>query len=305
MRGELQVRRNFRAVAELAAGQHGVVGRRQLRGLAFGDDAIDRQLGSGRLHQVHRGVYAVGHRLLTQRGAWMAAVLAAGDAAVLSHRSAAGLWGLRPDSRSRVEVTVPASRHQQRAIQFHFAHLPPDEITTVDGIPTTTVPRTLFDLASVVAPNHVERAVNEAEVRRLSDALSLGDLLARYPRRRGSSVIRRILADGLIGVTRSELEELFVAFLDEHGLPRPKSNVWMQVGTRWIEVDCLWRDQRVIVELDGRHAHDTVAAFERDRARDRALAARGWRTLRVTWRQLHDEPAALAADLRAVLGAGF
>jgi hypothetical protein len=301
MRGESQVHGGFWPIAELATRQHGVVARRQLRELGFSDDAIDRQVAGGRLHPVHRGVYSVGHRLLPNLGTWTAAVLAAGDSAALSYRSAAALWGLRQNSGARTEVTIPGARRQQRRVRFHFGALPPDEITTFDGIPVTIVTRTLLDLASVVAPRHVERAINEAEVRHLADRLSLPAILERYPGRRGAKVIRDILGSGLIGVTRSELEELFLVFLDDHGIPRPQLNVSVSLDGRWVEVDCLWRAQRIIVELDGRHVHGTAAAYERDRARDRALAARGWRVVRVTWRQLHDEPAALAADLRDLL----
>src|SRR4051794_35453943 len=185
------------AIAGVADRQHGVVSHAQLIGIGLGRGAVRTRLAAGRLHPVHRGVYSVSHRLLTQRGQWMAAVLAAGEGAILSHRSAAALWGLRPDSRPRVDVTVAASRRQRCGIRFHFAYPPSDETTVVHGIATTTVPRTLFDLAAVVAPHRVERAINEAEVQRLTDELSLDDLLERYPRRAGSGVIRRILARGL------------------------------------------------------------------------------------------------------------
>jgi hypothetical protein len=178
-----------------------------------------------------------------------------------------------------------------------------DEITTVRAIPVTTVPRTLLDLAGVVGRRHVERAVHEAEVRRLTDPLSLDDLVARHPGRRGIAMIRAILAAGRIGatVTRSELEDRFLAFLDRFCLPRPQVNESLRVRDGWIEGDCVWHTQRLIAELDGRATHATDRAFERDRARDRALNAAGWRVVRITWRQLHDEADALAADLRILL----
>jgi hypothetical protein len=173
----------------------------------------------------------------------------------------------------------------------------------VRGIRVTTVPRTLFDLAAVLPAHQVERAINEAEFRRLTNPLSLGDLVDRYRRRRGVPMIRAILARVRAGaqITRSDLEARFLAFLDGVGLPRPETNAHLMVGGSWIECDCVWRDRRVIVELDGRATHDTAAAFERDRTRDRKLAARGWRHARITWRQLQDEPEALASDLRAIL----
>jgi hypothetical protein len=186
---------------------------------------------------------------------------------------------------------------------MHRAYLPGDEMTTLDRIPVTTVPRTLLDLATVLRRRELERAINEAEVRQLADSLSLTDLIARYPRRRGVAALKAILAIGRLGaaVTRSELEERFVEFLDGAGLPRPEMNVGLNAAGRWMECDCVWRTQRLVVELDGHAFHATAAAYERDRARDRALIAAGWRVVRVTWRQLHDDPDALAMDLRGLL----
>jgi very-short-patch-repair endonuclease len=287
----------------LAEGQHGVVARAQLLRLGVGRRAIEHRLQHGRLHPIHHGVYAVGHRVLSKEARWMAAVLAAGPGAALSHRSAAALWGLRRSTRSRIEVTVATQRRPRPGIQMHRGRLAPDEVTVVDGIPVTTVLRTLLDLAAVIPPRQVERAVHEAEVRRLSDLLSLDDLVVRHPRRRRIATIRAVLAAGRIGaiVTRSELEDRFLAFVDAAGLPRPEVNTSLRVGGRWIEADCVWRAERLIVELDGHATHGTAAAYERDRARDRTLNAAGWRVVRVTWRQTHDEPNALAADLRTLL----
>jgi very-short-patch-repair endonuclease len=281
-----------------------VVSRAQLIELGLSARAIGHRIECGRLHPIHRGVYAVGHLAVSLRGRWMAAVLAGGEEAVLSHRSAAALWGMRRWGGGRVEVTVPRSHgRSRRGIQWHRGALPADEITVEDGIPVTTVPRTIFDLAGVRPRREVERAIEEAEFRRLTDPLSLHDLLARYPRRRGSRTIREILAVGRIGegITRSDLEELFVAFVERTGLPRPQFNVPLEVGGLFVEPDCLWRRERVIVELDSRRAHATAAAFESDRARDRRLQAAGWHVVRVTWRQLHDQPAAIAEDLRRLL----
>lgn len=290
-----------RLIAELAARQHGVVARGQLLGLGFGSRAIDHRVKVGRLHAIHRGVYAVGHRLCSMEAGWMAAVLAGGRGAVLSHRSAAALWGLRSTSVTVPDVTV-ARKRSRPGIRFHRANLPADEVLR-RGIPVTTVPRTLLDLASVLDRRQLERVVNEAEVRRLTDPLSLDDLLARHPRRHGAATIRAILASGRIGatVTRSELENRFVTFVDRSCLPQPEINVALFVDGRWIECDCVWRGERLVVELDGQAFHLTQPAFERDRARDRALHAAGWRVVRITWRQLHEEPDAIAADLRHIL----
>ena len=233
----------------------------------------------------------------------MAAVLVAGPGAALSHRSAAALWGLRPSAGTWIEVTAPRQVRSHRGMKPHRRSLLADEVTEIRGIPVTTVPRTLLDLAAVLPRHQVERAMNEAEVRRLTDALSAPALLARYPGWRGVAVIRAILEHGQIGstVTRSELEERFLAFVDRYGLPRPEVNVHLPVAGGWIEVDCVWREQRLVIELDGWAFHRGPVAYERDRARDRALGVAGWRAVRVTWRQLHEGRARLAADLRRLL----
>jgi hypothetical protein len=234
----------------------------------------------------------------------MAAVLAAGPRAVLSHRSAAALWGIRRWRDSNVDVTRPGSRQHRPGIRWHVTNLPADEITSLAAIPVTTVTRTLLDLAAVLHYREVERAMNEAEVQRYTDRLSLPALLARYPRRRGTAAIRAILDEGGMGtaLTRSELEERFLRFLALWGLPRPELNVSIAVRGVFVEADCVWRRSRLIAELDGRAVHGTAAAFERDRARDRALNAEGWRVVRITWRQLSEEARELAEDLGALLG---
>lgn len=173
----------------------------------------------------------------------------------------------------------------------------------LDGIPVTSLPRTLLDLAVVLRPGQVESAINEAEARRLSDPLSLDDLLRRYPRRHGTPVIRAILEAGRVGATRTrgELEVAFLELIDRTGLPRPETNLHVEARGRLYEADCVWREQQLIVELDSRTHHATTPAFERDRARDRVLSVAEWRTVRVTWRHLHEGAAELAADLQTLL----
>jgi len=294
------------AVATLALGQHGVVSRAQLLELGFEPGAIGRRLRAGRLHQVHRGVYAVGHRVLSREARWMAAVLACGTGAVLSHRSAAALWGMLNPGSHAIEVTTPRKRRSRGAIHRHFSVLPADEVTTERGIPVTTVPRTLFDLAATSTADVVEHALRESEYRRLHDRLSLPDLLARYPRRRGAPTVREALRrrrDLPAGRARSWLELEFLPFLRRNGLPRPQLNVWLEVGGRRIQVDCLWPGD-VIVELDGFAAHGTRVAFREDRARDRRLRVAGYGVIRVAAEQLEDEPDEIAADLRALIATG-
>jgi very-short-patch-repair endonuclease len=291
------------AIAAVAQRQHGVVSRTELMELGIRQRAIGHRLECGRLHLLHRGVYAVGHALLSREGRWMAAVLATGPHSVLSHRSAAVLVGIRPSERTLTEVTVPRRRRSRPGIEIHNSAVPLDEVTNVRGIPVTTVPRTLLDLAAVLSRRDLERAIDQAEVLRLWDPLSLADLVARYPGRHGTRNVRAILAAGRIGatVTRSELERRFLSFLEDTGLPRPQVNTLLEVAGSRFEVDCLWRARRLVVELDGHATHATRAAFERDRARDRTLQAGGWRVVRITWRQLCGAPDLVASDLQALL----
>jgi very-short-patch-repair endonuclease len=290
-----------RAVAELAARQHGVVGRAQLEALGLSGRMIFRRLERGALHPVHRGVYAVGHASLTSRGRLLAAVLCGGRGSVLSHRSAARLWNLRP-WRGRVEVTAPRSVERRDGLVFHRSTLPADEVTTRDGIPVTTVARTLLDLAACVPAAELERAAAAAEARRLADHASLGALVERYPGRRGIRAARWLVGEaGASGETKSALEERFLRLLDRAGLQRPRLNATLEAGGRLMEVDCLWADRRLVVELDGRAFHESRVGFDRDRDRDRVLAAAGWTVIRVTWRSLDRDRRAVVADLRTLL----
>src|SRR4051812_29446951 len=265
-----------RAIAGLAEQQYGVVSRRQLVALGLSPRAVEHRISLGRLHPLHRGVYAVGQRRLPRGARWIAGVLALGQGAVLSHRPAGAHWEIARWS-GMCEVTSPRKIRSRRGIRVHHALLPPDEVTTHDGIPITTVPRTLFDLAAVLPERQVERALNEAEVLRRWNELSLDRLLDRYPRHAGNSAIRAALHKRRQGatLTKSELEELFLALIDRAGLPRPELNLLVE----GLEVDAVWRDRRVVLELDGRSTHGTAEAFERDRERDRALQVAGWRTV--------------------------
>jgi hypothetical protein len=188
----------------------------------------------------------------------------------------------------------------------HRAALATGEITVHEGIPMTAPNRTLLDLAAVLRLHELERAANEAEVRRLTSPTSLDALVARYPRRPGTPAIRRLLEASAIGrnVTKEELEHRFSLFLDARGIPRPRTNadLLLDDGT-WIKPDCHWPDANLIVELDGGAVHHTRAAFESDRARDRKAVVSGHRVVRITWRQLHEDPAGLAAELRTLLSA--
>jgi very-short-patch-repair endonuclease len=288
-------------IANLAAAQFGVVEWGQMREAGLSPKSIRHRVATARLHVVHYKVYAVGHARLTQDGRFMAAVLAGGRDAALSHRAAAAVWGIKPYSSRVVDVSTFTRRRKEPGIRFHtYANW--DEITEVRGIPLTGPSRTLLDLGQVLDDDELERALREAERLRLTDVVSVVDLLERYPRRRGSAAIRRLteVRELYRGVTRSELEERFRQFLRRHGLPDPEWNVQLDVGSGSLEVDCLWRGDRVVVELDGYGYHAGLDAFERDRLRDRLLQLAGWHPIRITWRALRDDPQ-LASDLRAIL----
>jgi len=229
-------------------------------------------------------------------------LLAAGPGAALSHRSAGAAWGLLAWS-GRPEATRPTGWRGPSGVLLHHSPLSADEIESVEGISVTSVSRTLLDLSAVLDSRALERAMNEADVLRLSSRVSVHTLLDRYPRRRGSAALRRLLDEDAAsrGVTKRELETRFAAVLDAHGVPAPRRNADIAVGGRFFNADCLWRAQRVIVELDSRAVHGTDRAFETDRYRDRLLLVGGWRVMHVTWAQLRDEPKSIIEDLNDLL----
>jgi very-short-patch-repair endonuclease len=281
-----------------------VVGRRQLLQAGWSEEEIDWRIRAGRLHRLHAGAYAVGHQVIPREGRWMAAVLASGPGAVLSHWSAAALWMIRPNARTRIDVTVPHRSRSSDRIRRHISQVPDDERTTEEGIPAATVPRTILDLAATESADTVENLLREAEFRQLSDRLSLPDLLKRYPGRRGTRKVHlalRRLEEEPEGRKRSRLEERFSPFLRQHSLSLPRFNDWIVLGEKRYQVDCHWPELRQIVELDGWEAHSNRTAFREDRARDRRLVAAGYTVTHITWNQLDDEADEIAADLRALL----
>jgi very-short-patch-repair endonuclease len=289
-----------RAIAQLADAQHGVVARRQLVALGVTPTMIVERMRAGRLLRLHRGVYAVGHRRLRREGWWLAAVLAVGDRAVLSHRDAAALHGIRQLSNSGVvDVTTPGEAAIPRIRIHHARRLDPADITVVHDIPTTTVARTLVDLAGVVPKDHLARALTEAE--RLGvldvDAVEAARGRIRGRRGRGDAALSAALAEHrALGaqLTRSSLEARFLQLVRSAGLPRPSMNATIH----GYEVDAFWPDRRVIVELDGWAFHHTRRAFQRDRTKANALMLRGYAVLRYTHHDVTRRPERVAGELR-------
>ena len=267
--------------------------------MGVGREAIAATLQAGRLHVVHAGVYSVGHRLLRVQGRWMAAVLACGEGAVLSHRAAAAHWGIAPIPSGDIDVLVPGrTRTRREGINLHLVRsFDPRDRVVRDGIPVTSVGRTLFDLAEVWNRRRVRLAWEAAERLRLLDVRDVSRLCEDGTGRRGLRALRALIADRTAPPdTKPGLEEEFRDFCDEYGFRRPLFNV--AIGP--YVVDALRAEERLIVELDSRAFHDNTAAFERDRARDIDLQVWGYRVLRVTSKRRREEPAALAVALRAL-----
>ena len=292
-----------RLIGTLAERQHGVVSLSQLRELGLSSSAVRGRAERGRLYRLHRGAYAVGYPQVSLHGRRMAAVLACGPGAALSHRSAAAHRGLRPGA-GRIEVTVGRHLRASRAgIDLHRSTtLAPTDVEVVRAIPCTSVARTLLDLAEVVGRRSVERAVDQAEVLRVFDPRAINDVLDRANGRRGAAALRAVLAEHAPGdtLTRSELEERFLALSRAAGVPRPRVNAWIALPGHEIQADFVWERRRLIVETDGHGAHGTRAAFERDRTRDRHLLLAGWRVVRFTWRQVVHEPDEVIGTLAAL-----
>lgn len=294
-------RERERRIGALAEGQHGVAARRQLAALGLGRGAIDDRVRIGHFRVLHRGVYAIGHGPLTLRGRWLAAVLACGDRAVLSHRSAACLWGLARPRRDQFDVTSPQGSRGPAGIRLHRSKLASDERTVEARVPVTTVARTLLDLAEVLDKNKLRRAFEEADRLKLLRMPALEQVCARAGKRKGLVALRRLIDAAREPVfTRSPLENRFAEFYREHlvALSVPLTNVSILDH----EVDAYWPAHRLVVEMDSWEFHAHRAAFEHDRARDAAMQAEGYRVIRLTHRQLETEAPRISAQLRKMLG---
>jgi very-short-patch-repair endonuclease len=294
-------------VAALSASQHGVFSLAQCAALGLGARAVQKRAATGRLHRIHRGVYAlVPRKLLTQDALFIAAVLACGPGAVLSHRSAAHLHGLIPKRPSAIDVTAPARRRIPGVRVHRSLTLTPPDTTRVRHIPCASVARTLLDLGDDLNLAQHEHALNRADAVGRLNLRALDDQLERNATRRAAGNLRRVLQFHRRGqgATESRLEADFVQLLRDHRLPEPERQVVLdlQDGERPIRVDFMWRAAKVVIETDGHEHHGTHRAFEDDRRRDQRLARARWGHARLTWDHVHDDPAwvvALVTDLLA------
>lgn len=293
------------AIQAIADAQDGVIALDQLRALGLSDAGARARVRRGALVRLYRGVYAVGHRSLKREGHFMAAVLAYGHGSALSHASAAAHRGIRFSAATRIDVIVPrAGRRAQPGIRIHRSStLTPADIELVDGIPTTTVARTLLDLAETLDQHALARAFDQAEILRVLDLRRLHEVIARNPGRHGLRPLQALLIslDPATHHARNDLEQAFIALCRDHGLAHPRVNDWLTLEGHMIEADFHWPDHRLIAETDGWETHGTRWAFERDRRRDQLLLRADYRTVRFTWRQVFDDPSWIAETLCGAL----
>lgn len=288
-------------LAELASRQHGVVAARQLLVLGFTRDQISLRVRTGRLHRVSRGVYAVGHTALRWEGHYVAALLGAGDDAVLSHASAAAWWAIRPRSSGRIHVTIPrdTGRARRRGVVVHRARaLRSTEVTVHEGLRVTTVARTLLDYAGTHPRHLADRAV-EAALGARSVGAEVHELLAAHPGAPGARTLRELLAvhGDTPGWTQSDFEAYVVDICRSHGIPRPQTNVPVLGEV----VDAYWPEHGVVAEPDGMTFHGTRAAARRDRGKDGVRIANGIITVRVTDEMAQQDGRHVAAAIEGAM----
>lgn len=290
-------------IATCANAQHGLITTRQLLELGLSAGAVSKRAADGRLHRVHRGVYAVGHRTLTEHGRRLAALMTVGDSAVFSHRTAAALHGLLTlRAAAPLDVLTPGRpRPRTDGINVHTTRsIDPADRTVAHGLPVTGVARTLVDIAGAVNETTLRKAVHEAEVGRVLDVAAVERVLSAHRCRPGTALLRTILSAPVVSV--ETFISLFLALCDTYGVKHPAVDVWIDTGLPVLgQADLVYESERVIVELDGARTHLTRARFEEDRRRDSYLSARGWLTLRYTWRRLNHDAPAVADELKAVL----
>lgn len=284
-------------LAEMASRQHGLVSRQQVLGAGVTADEIRRRLRAGVLLPVHRGVYRVGHEAPSVDATYLAAVLACGEGALLSGRSAAHVFGLVRGRPPAPEVTAQLKRRIE-GVAVRRARIDHRDRTVHRGIPVTAVPRTLTDLAADLPLDDLARACHEAGVRFKTTPAHVATVLARRPPNLPGAAKLRLILRGDTRVTLSALERRFLELLREHGLPLPRTN--RPAGAHY--VDCRWPERRLTVELDSYRFHHSRHAWEQDRRRERDARARGDELLRYTWSDVFEEPEPIVAELRRLLG---
>jgi very-short-patch-repair endonuclease len=288
-------------IAELAYAQEGVVGRAQLRSLGVSDKAIRIRLATKRLHRIHAGVYSiVPPSMLSRNGRYIAATFAGGEAALVSFRAAGALHVVRSTPTGPIDITING-RGSRRipGLRVHSTRrLHPDDVDDIDGVPCTSLARTFIDLAEIESDRALTKMVEKALILQTYDQIAVDAALERSAGRAGPARLRRVIA--LIGDppnTSNDFERDFLFLVDEESLGHPIVNGWV-LG---YQVDFHWPDAKLIVETDGRAAHATPIAFERDRERDLAMELAGWHVLRISHRQLRAQPTRIAALVRAKL----
>jgi very-short-patch-repair endonuclease/predicted transcriptional regulator of viral defense system len=292
-------------VTRIARSQHGLVSLGQLVAAGLSESAVRKRVATGRLERVHFGAFRIGGSTPTPESRLMAAVLACGPDAVLSHRSAAALWGFIEPSDGPVHVT--AGNRRGRAPEGIAAHrnasLGPGDRTVLHNVPCTSVPRLMLDLAAELSIGELKGAVAQAEVKKRLRHPLVREQIRRHRGRRGVAILRVVL-DGIhpdTKRTRSELEVLFLAMCTTARIPRPEVNTKLRVAGRRLEVDFLWRQAGLIVEADSRRFHDTYSAFVTDREREQKLQLAGWRVSHCTWEQVERNPRALGQTISALI----
>ena len=295
-------------IGAVAEGQHGNVSLEQLRACGASAAAAQARVRRGHWRRMHKCVYFIGRGPITLRARWMAAVLACGPTAVLSHRSAAALHGLRAENRAKTDVSVPSkSIRQRRGIEVHAAgSLTAEDITDIYNIPCTTLPRTVFDLAETVDRRAVLLAIDRAELLRTFDRRDFDAALARASGHRGAAVVQSILDEyhGPSDGAENPLLDHFLVLCGRAGVRHPELEAAIELEDGPIHVDCLWRAERVAVELDSRANHDSARGFDNDRDRDQQLVLAGFIPIRFSWRHVHAQATRTERRLCELLATG-
>ena len=290
-------------IAQIAGVQHGLVTAAQLRAIGVSPASMSARAVDGRLHRIYRGVYAVGHRTLTEHARRRAALMALPGGALFSHRTAAALHGLLVNPLSApldLLVVAKCARNRPGLRIRATRQLPSQDRATAHGLPVTSVARTLVDISSTTDEPTVRRAFHEADVARTLDVLAINEVLTRLGNRPGAAILRGLIAAP--PETSETFVEAYLGICTHFGVDRPSVDVHLDIGLPTLgQIDLVYEHAKVIIELDGAQTHMTRKRFEEGRRRDPYLSARGWLTLRFTWRRIHHDAAAVASEVTATL----